>query len=123
MKIRRVKASAALRADDHPSAHAQVTRIPGTWRETRGVDAPASRIRPGAEHDEDRRRKLTALRARLRDDASALRTPADWAGCLRVAAPMPGEDFANTLFVSAQRPWCETSGSGTASSAASPSVA
>ena len=58
----------------------------------------------GAEHAEDRQRKLTALRARLRDDASALHTPADWARCLRIAALMPGEDFANILLVSAQRP-------------------
>jgi hypothetical protein len=33
----------------------------------------------GAERAEDRQRKLTALRARLLEDAGALRTPADWA--------------------------------------------
>jgi DNA primase len=56
------------------------------------------------EREEEHQRKLAALRARLHEDASALRTPADWARCLRLAALMPGEDFANVLLVSAQRP-------------------
>ena len=44
------------------------------------------------------------LRARLQKDAQALRTPADWVGRLRLAALMPGEDFANILLISSQRP-------------------
>jgi hypothetical protein len=58
----------------------------------------------GPEREEERQRKLAALRARLREDARSLRTPDDWARCLRLAALMPGEDFANILLVSGQRP-------------------
>ena len=53
---------------------------------------------------EDDRQKLDALRTRLHDAAHALRTPADWGACLRLAARLPGEDFANILLISAQRP-------------------
>jgi len=61
---------------------------------------------PGREQErkEERQHKLAALRARLGEEARSLRTPDDWAGCLRVAALMPGEDFANILLISAQRP-------------------
>lgn len=58
----------------------------------------------GPEREEERQRKLAALRARLHEDARALHAPADWARCLRLAALMPGEDFANILLISAQRP-------------------
>ena len=57
-----------------------------------------------AREREDDRQKLDALRARLRDAAQALRTPADWGACLRLAARLPGEDFANILLINAQRP-------------------
>jgi DNA primase len=63
---------------------------------------PEPRHRP--EGQEEHQRKLAALRTRLHEDAPALNTPADWARCLRLAALMPGEDFANVLLVSAQRP-------------------
>lgn len=33
-----------------------------------------------------------------------MRTPEDWARCLRLAARLPGESFANILLISAQRP-------------------
>lgn len=56
------------------------------------------------DRDQDRRRKLATLRARLQEDALALRTPADWARCLRLAALMPDEEFANILLIAAQRP-------------------
>lgn len=56
------------------------------------------------EFEDDRQRKLDALRARLYEDAKALRTPADWARCLNLTALMPGEDFANILLISSQRP-------------------
>jgi DNA primase len=56
------------------------------------------------EHEADRERKLATLQARLHDAAQALRTPADWARCLRLAALMPGQDFANILLISSQRP-------------------
>jgi DNA primase len=48
--------------------------------------------------------ELAALRARLLGDAQTLRTPGDWASCLRLAALMPGEDFANILLIASQRP-------------------
>ena len=56
------------------------------------------------EREEDRQRTLGALRARLHDDARALRTPDDWGACLGLAARLPGEDFANILLIHAQRP-------------------
>ena len=56
------------------------------------------------EREEHRQRTLGGLRARLHDDARALRTPGDWGACLRLAARLPGEDFANILLIHAQRP-------------------
>lgn len=56
------------------------------------------------DRDEDRRRKPAALTARMGEAALALRTPADWASCLRLAALMPEEECANILLVAAQRP-------------------
>ena len=56
------------------------------------------------EREEDRQRTLGALRARLHDDAQALRTPGDWGACLGLATRLPGEDFANILLIHAQRP-------------------
>ena len=54
--------------------------------------------------EDDRQRKLAALRVRLHEEAQAMRTPEDWARCLRLAARLPGESFANILLISAQRP-------------------
>lgn len=59
---------------------------------------------PTREREEDRLRKLAGLRARLHEEAQALRTPGDWARCLRVAALLPGESFANVLLISSQQP-------------------
>jgi len=56
------------------------------------------------EREEDRQRKLASLRARLHDEAQALRTPGDWARCLHVAARLPGETFANIVLISSQHP-------------------
>jgi DNA primase len=67
------------------------------------VSAPHPAV-PGPDREEERRQRLPALRARLRREAGALRTPGDWAARLRLAALMPGEDFANILLISAQRP-------------------
>ncbi|MGH3246655.1 MAG: toprim domain-containing protein, partial [Trebonia sp.] len=63
---------------------------------------------PGPDRDAEPRQRLPELRARLRREAGALRTPGDWAACLRLAALMPGEDFANILLISAQRPGAVT---------------
>jgi len=56
------------------------------------------------ERDEDRQRKLATLRARLHEEAQALRTPGDWGRCLHVAARLPRESFANILLISSQQP-------------------
>jgi DNA primase len=56
------------------------------------------------EREAARQRKLTDLRARLHEDAAALRTPQDWARCLHVAARLPGESFANILLIASQQP-------------------
>jgi DNA primase len=60
---------------------------------------------PGQDHEreENHQRALGALRARLHDDARALRTPGDWGACLDLAARLSGEDFANILLIYAQR--------------------
>src|SRR5690242_15015633 len=61
--------------------------------------------RQAHECEEDRQRKVADLRARLHEEAQALRTPVDWARCLHVAARLrPGESFANILLISSQRP-------------------
>ena len=59
---------------------------------------------PGPAREDEHLRKLTALRARLHEDAQALRTPGEWAARLGLGALMPGEDFANILLISSQRP-------------------
>jgi DNA primase len=56
------------------------------------------------EREDEHQGKLAALRARLREDARTLRTPADWTRCLRLAALMPGQGFANIVLIAAQRP-------------------
>src|SRR5215472_54991 len=61
--------------------------------------------RRAREREEDRQRKVADLRARLHEEAQALRTPGDWARCLHVAARLlPGESFANILLISSQQP-------------------
>lgn len=57
-----------------------------------------------ADRDEDRQHKLAALNARLQEAALAVRTAADWASCLRLAALMPDQEFANILLITAQQP-------------------
>ena len=59
---------------------------------------------PELAREDERRRTLAALRARLHEDTQVLRTPGAWAARLRLAALMPGEDFANILLISSQRP-------------------
>ena len=73
----------------------------------RAAGRPAMTPRPAAPalaREDEHRRKLAVLRARLHEDALALRTPGEWAARLRLAALMPGEDFANILLISSQRP-------------------
>ena len=65
---------------------------------------PARPAAPELAREDERQRKLAALRTRLHDDVRALRTPADWVARLRLAALMPGEDFANILLIFSQRP-------------------
>ena len=65
---------------------------------------PPRSAAPDLAREDERQWKLAGLRARLHEDAQALRTPADWAARLRLAALMPGEDFANILLISSQRP-------------------
>jgi DNA primase len=59
---------------------------------------------PETAGEDERQRKLDALRARLHEGAQALRTPGDWAACLRTAALMPEQDFGNILLVSSHLP-------------------
>jgi DNA primase len=53
---------------------------------------------------EDRERRLATLRARLQDTARAIRTAQDWTRCLRTAAQLPGESWANILLISSRMP-------------------
>lgn len=59
---------------------------------------------PELTREDERQQKLTALGTRLHENAQALRTSGDWAARLRMAALMPGEDFANILLISSQQP-------------------
>jgi hypothetical protein len=63
-----------------------------------------SHLAPAHEREDNRQENPGVLRARLHDAAQALRTSGDWAACLRLAARLPGEDFANILLIHAQRP-------------------
>jgi len=65
---------------------------------------PPRSAAPDLAREDERQWKLAGLRARLHEDAQALRTPAEWVARLRLAALMPGEDFANILLVSSGRP-------------------
>lgn len=60
--------------------------------------------RQAHEREADRQHKLAMLRTRLHEAADSIRTTADWDKCLRLAARMPGEDFANILLIHSQRP-------------------
>ena len=59
---------------------------------------------PELAREDERQQKLAALGTRLHENAQALRTSGDWAARLRMAALMPGEDFANILLISSQQP-------------------
>jgi len=54
--------------------------------------------------EEDREQRLAALRTRLQEAAQEVRTAEDWARCLRTAARLPGENWANVLLISSERP-------------------
>jgi DNA primase len=54
--------------------------------------------------DQDRERRLTALRIRLQAAAQDVRTADDWARRLQAAARLPAETWANVLLISSQRP-------------------
>ena len=68
------------------------------------ADAQSLPVPGPRDSEDDRQRKLAALRTRLHEEAQAMRTPEDWARCLRLVARLPGETFANILLISAQRP-------------------
>ena len=53
---------------------------------------------------EDRERRLATLRVRLQETAQAIRTAEDWTRCLRIAAQLPGESWANILLISSRLP-------------------
>jgi len=54
--------------------------------------------------DEGREQRLTALRIRLQAAAQDVRTADDWVRCLRAAAQLPAETWANVLLISSRRP-------------------
>jgi DNA primase len=55
------------------------------------------------ERDENREQRLAALRIRLHEAAKEVRTAEDWTRCLRAAARLPGENWANVLLISSQK--------------------
>jgi DNA primase len=63
---------------------------------------PAPAARPGQE--EDRERRIAALRIRLYETAGQIRSAGDWAGYLRAAARLHGETWANVLLISSRIP-------------------
>jgi DNA primase len=56
------------------------------------------------EREEDRKQRLAALRIRLYEVAQDVHTAEDWARCLRAVARLPGENWANVLLISSQKP-------------------
>jgi DNA primase catalytic core len=66
-------------------------------------DGPAAaEHRP--EQDGDREQRLTSLRIRLEQAAGEVRAAEDWARCLRAAARLRNESWANVLLIAVQRP-------------------
>jgi DNA primase len=62
------------------------------------------RSEDGHERAADRQRRLDALRIRLQETAREVRTADDWVQCLRTAARLPGESWANVLLISSRMP-------------------
>jgi DNA primase len=65
------------------------------------VPAPAARAGPPGQ-DEDREQRLAALGVRLHEVAGQIRTAGDWDRCLRAAARLHGESWANVLLISSR---------------------
>src|SRR5438477_7153900 len=63
---------------------------------------PASAGRPG--QDEDREQRIAALRIRLHETAGQIRSAGDWTRCLRAAARLHSETWANVLLISSRIP-------------------
>ena len=63
---------------------------------------PAPAGRPG--QDEDRERRIAALRIRLDETAGQIRTAENWSRYLRTAARLHGETWANVLLISSRIP-------------------
>jgi DNA primase len=53
---------------------------------------------------EDNEQRLAALRIRLQETAREIRTAEDWSRCLRAAARLPGESWANILLIASRIP-------------------
>jgi DNA primase len=56
------------------------------------------------QQDEGREQRLAALRIRLQEAAQEVRTAEDWVRCLRAAAQLPAETWANVLLISSRIP-------------------
>jgi hypothetical protein len=52
----------------------------------------------------DREQQLAALRVRLQETAGWVRTAEDWHRCLRAAARLPEQSWANVLLISGRVP-------------------
>ncbi len=52
----------------------------------------------------DNEQRLAALRIRLQETAREIRTAEDWSRCLRAAARLPGESWANILLIASRIP-------------------
>jgi DNA primase len=56
------------------------------------------------QQDEGREQRLAVLRIRLQEAAQEVRTAEDWVRCLRAAAQLPAETWANVLLISSRIP-------------------
>ena len=65
-----------------------------------GPTAPEER----RQQDEGREQRLAALRICLQEEAQEVRTAEDWVRCLRAAAQLPAETWANVLLISSRIP-------------------
>ena len=83
------------------SGRGRRTRHPLRRRPVMTVPGPATPADPPGQ-DKDREQRLAALGVRLHEVAGQIRTAGDWDRCLRAAARLHGESWANVLLISSR---------------------
>ena len=83
--------------------HAAAPDTQPRWRPVMARRGPVT-FEDQRKQEEDRERRLADLRIRLQEAALEVRTPGDWIRCLRAAARLPGENWANILPIASRKP-------------------